>query len=368
MLMQHNNTQIKFDSLAAYRTPSVGKSGLTSLVILILMGLLFLIFVPMMSANSGATGGSLVAPVASLIICALLVIVVVFFVRLHELKKNNEQSLQAFATQNNFQYTPIVKDPQLSGSLFSVGDTRRAVNIISGALNGYGFRTYEYYYETGSGKRRATHDAMVFEITLPRVVPQFVIDSEIEDVIPVAYEKSQKIELEGDFHKYFDLYAPDTYGVTALTLLAPDTMAVLMEHAVLCDVEIVQSSLYFYWPQPVANRQQYETIFATASAVLGKIGEKLSRADIYATPSQASVHASPAGQGVRLKQSKWPIVTTVGFVILYVATQLLDDLPFNGWLVGIIAMGWIGTFVYIAANVTRTAQLKKEYLKNYRRS
>ncbi len=66
-----------------------------------------------------------------------------------------------------------------------------------------------------------------------------IIDSLVEEgngnssTLPIIFDRSQRLVLEGDFYKYFMLYAPDTYGITALTIIAPDAMEILMRHATL---------------------------------------------------------------------------------------------------------------------------------------
>jgi hypothetical protein len=206
---------------------------------------------------------------------------------------------------------------------------------------------------------------MVFEIKLPRVLPQFVIDSQIEAVLPILFDKSQKIELEGDFHKYFDLYAPDTYGVSALTLLAPDVMEVLLEYAARCDIEVVQDKLLFYWGLTDLNRQQYEQAFITANAVVKKLGDKLTKADIFSTTAQAKVHANPIGSGVRLKRSKVSILVILG-IVLYVGAKILEHTQFAALGIAGVALLWVVFIGWIVISVFRQARLKQEYSNRYK--
>lgn len=325
-----------------------------------IIGLLASTIVPALALGSHSSVG---VAIVLVITGVLLVLALVRYNRVH---KQNKAALTAFAAQNNMAYQPKNGDIDTSGALFSEGHSRRVIDELSGIINELPFRSYAYYYTTGSGKNQQTHDAMVMEITLPRVVPQFVIDSQIESVVPLSFDKSQKIELEGDFHKYFDLYAPDTYGVSALTLLAPDTMEVLMQHAALCDIEIVQNKLFFYWPVPAGNREQYEQLFTTAQAVLGKIGKKLATGNIYGTQSQAQIHAQPNGQGVRLRQSKAGIIMVSVIVLLYIAAQFAGETPFSGIAAVFILLFWGVFFIWIIASGAKQARLKREYLNRYK--
>lgn len=282
--------------------------------------------------------------------------------------RQNQAVLAKFAAMNDMTYQTSDRNISLNGTIFEEGHDKKRKNIFNGVLNGLPFQAYAYYYTTGSGKNSRTHDTMVFEITLSRVLPQFVIDSQLEAVVPIVFDKSQKIELEGDFHKYFDLYAPDTYGISALTVLAPDAMETLMEKAVLCDIEVIQNKLFFYFPAPPIKRTQYETMFSTVETVLNKLGKKLNQDDIFATPSQAKVHAFASNSGVRLKRTKVGLVVGSVFV-LYFASQIILGATNRGGLNAIIiSIFWLGLVGWILTSVYKQTKLKKEYMERYNKN
>lgn len=355
--MSANTQDIQFESLDTFKLPSLRLSTLGVLGIVFVFGVITLLFLPVLHVGDGSL-------FVTVIVICMVAAATVAIMKNNAIKRRNEDALRAFAAANGMSYLAGSKEIDTVGSLFGIGDTRSRGHILAGSLEGLPFMSYEYFYYTGSGKNRTQHDAMVVEFTLPRVLPQFVIDSQLEDVIPVSFDKSQKIELEGDFHKYFDLYAPDTYGVSALTLLAPDTMEVLMEHAALCDIEVVQNKLFFYWPVPAGSRGQYEKLFGTARAVLQKLGSKLTKDDIYGTQSQAQIHAQPNSQGVRLKQSKIGLFV-VGIFILYIVMQFVRGThfaPLGGLFMGLFWVGIVGWAVFASIKQTR---LKQEYLQRY---
>lgn len=298
------------------------------------------------------------------VVVGLVLFLIQFIKKNKQLQREYDAKMSQFAQDNHFKYLHggVTVGP---GTLFTVGGSKVSRGSFAGTLEALPFCVYSYQYETGGGKNRTTHDAMVMELTLPRVLPQFVIDSEIERVLPISFDKSQKIELEGDFHKYFDFYAPDKYGVTALTLLAPDVMDVLLERAALCDIEIVQNRLYFYWPVPARTAEQFQDIFETAQAVIKKLGTKLTKDDIYGTKSQAAVNAAPNSSGVRLKRSGIGIVTVV-LVVGYFVAELFNGLigPIGGLFVAVF---WIGFIVYALGTLVKQGRLRKKYMSRYKR-
>lgn len=284
-----------------------------------------------------AVGLSLaIAQSAMLSLAVLLVgagIVVKVYLDNKRALKNNQEALAEFAMANNMIYTPMIGDglDGAPGTLFMQGHTKKGSNAFTGKLGEWPFTIFRYDYVTGSGKSTRSYDATVIKIELPRSMPHMVIDSLMEEdmhsgsVLPIVFDKAQKIELEGDFYKYFSLYAPDTYGVSALTVIAPDAMQTLMEHAALCDIEIIDSKLYFYWPNVASTRQDYERVFSTVTAVLGELGKKLTKGDIYSNASQAQVHSSSNNQGVRLKRQNFKLATLL-FGVLYVGGQILSEM------------------------------------------
>ncbi len=247
------------------------------------------------------------------------------------LEAKNTKVLEEFAHNNGFTFGSYksTSSEHNIGSIFQHGHNTRIENCITGKLPGADlpFNLYTYYYSIGSGRTEMEYDLQIMELELPRKLPQMVIDSTIEvgngnmSTLPIDFDASQKIELEGDFHKYFDLYAPDKYGISLLTIVAPDVMEVLLGFAANCDVEIVGNRLYIYWPIPPKNKEKYEQIFNTAQEILAKTQTKLIAADIFSTKAQALLATTPSSENVYLarsifrKYAKW--IAIAAFVSSY---------------------------------------------------
>lgn len=252
--------------------------------------------------------------------------------------QTRQQVLQNFADINNLTFNSIYNNAAAEhGSLFSHGHSQRGNNVLIGKLGELPYALYHYRYITGSGKHQTSHDLTVMSFTLPRFLPHMVIDSLVEpgasssSALPITFNSSQRLTLEGDFSEYFALYAPEKYSISALSIIAPDVMMTLMEHAALCDIEIVGNKLYFYWPLVADSKESYEKIYATAEAILEEIEHKLSRANIYATQEHAQIHSSanPEG-GVRLKQTVWlstTVLSVLGFVLYILLFTVGPYLP-----------------------------------------
>mgnify|MGYP000123047919 CR=1 FL=1 len=301
--------------------------------------------------------------ILSFIVCAFMI-----FVEINRANKQLSKSTQEFSLANNFTYIQKENSRDVyPGSVLKKHSLLKFKEIITGTRFGLKFKTYIYVYIVGSGRRSRTVDLQVFEITLPRVLPHMVIDSLVESgngqgsTLPIYFDKSQKIELEGDFNKYFAVYAPDKYGISALSVIAPDVMDVLLRHAALCDIEIIDNKLYFYWPDPAQSKTQFETYFNTVDEVMYEIGQKLVSSNIFANASQKQVHSQPSGQGVHLKPSMLKISIGTVIVLLIYILNISSDFAPKEWSQFIIGIFLI--LVLIVAILPILQQNKKERLR-----
>ncbi len=179
-----------------------------------------------------------------------------------------QQAIQKFASDNGYEF--YSKKPELvqynwrdykklPSHLGMVGPTasKDAYNVIQGNYMGYPFTMYLMWDNIINGKyysrySRATEDQKieyikqqttgVIRLALPKVFPQIVLDSNKNDdgawsSIRTEFSQSQKLQLEGDFSQYFDLYIPSGLQINALSVLAPNMMQILKNHSGLFDVE-----------------------------------------------------------------------------------------------------------------------------------
>ncbi len=185
--------------------------------------------------------------------------------------------LQRFATANGWRYDPIVLRPQLPGALFQSGVRTQARDL----LRGDGRPTVGGYRWTPAPERSNREQRWSFvELPLPAPLPHIVLDARGNDSLlrgglPVDYERSQRLRLEGDFDRYFTLHCPVGYEADALYLFTPDVMARFIDHAAVLDVEIIDDRLFLY-----ARRDLVSTDPATwiwLASVIDALTEKVDR-------------------------------------------------------------------------------------------
>lgn len=96
----------------------------------------------------------------------------------------------------------------------------------------------------------------VIAVQLHKIFPQIVLDSNKNDkwfikTNSAAIDNSQKINLEANFSKYFDFYAPKGVNANSLSVLAPNFMQMLIDSSATFDVEFFGDKMYITTQDPL---------------------------------------------------------------------------------------------------------------------
>ena len=234
---------------------------------------------------------------------------------------NNQIVLSEFAAQNNLSFSAggALSNPDEVGSIFKHGYSKWCTNIISGTSHELPFYLFNYQYTTGQGKSRTTYRLAVMSVELPHSMPQLVIDSLVEEgvrqtsTLPITFDSSQKISLEGDFSQFFAVYAPKNHGIDALTVLAPDVMQTLLTKNAFCDMEIIGKRIYFYWPLTLEKRKDYEEILPAFEAVMNQIAAPI----LNMQPTEIASAIQTADASRPLLKERSPLGIIIGMIVLY---------------------------------------------------
>jgi len=185
--------------------------------------------------------------------------------------------LSRFAEANGMTYYPLTLNPNYGGMIFSIGDGRNSHDQLI-SMSGKAFEIANYSYVIGSGKSRRIIEKGYIRVQLDRNLPHMVLDSVSNNTnlfglslsnLPVSFDKNQRLSLEGNFDKYFTLYAPADYEQDALYVFTPDLMALFIDSINGFDAEIVDNYLYIYSNHPfnLTNQAELERIFRIIDTV-----------------------------------------------------------------------------------------------------
>ena len=170
----------------------------------------------------------------------LIVFVIMNYIRtLEETKKN----FATFASMHGLAYLGKA-DPRYAGML--PGYVQHLVEGTDSKI-GKQVQLFHFDYTTGSGKNQRTYYRTVIAIRINPTKAHIFLNSRINDATEqINLSRSERYAAEGTFAKYFDIYSPKSTTLSALSIFAPDTMALVMADYGFYDIEIVDDILYLY--------------------------------------------------------------------------------------------------------------------------
>jgi hypothetical protein len=190
-------------------------------------------------------------------------------------------------------------------------------------------------------------------VTLPAALPHLVLDATSNDGIvsdlPGKVDRVQRLSLEGDFDRWFQLYAPVKYRSDALYFLTPDVMAALIDTASGYNVEIIDDTLVLFAPSAAnfTTSGPWESIHAILGDVVSRIAASARRYRDERVPGQ---QVAPVISSIRAALDHpdvpWvaprPLIGPDG-------RRLGMRVRHNGFVSVAGAIGWLGllTFLYV---------------------
>jgi hypothetical protein len=158
-----------------------------------------------------------------------------------------------FADANGLSYAPVAAGINYPGIIFAAPERGTRFDVFT-VKSGRRIQFGNYRRSRSSFEGAAVRWGYLM-IELDRRLPHMVLISKggrRQGPVPlgVKFQRSQAMSLEGDFDRYFTLYAPREYERDALYVFTPDLMALLIDRVAQFDVEIVDNWLFFYSRQP----------------------------------------------------------------------------------------------------------------------
>jgi len=198
---------------------------------------------------------------------------------------------------------------------------------------------------TGEGKGKEHHEWGYVAVRLPVALPHIVLDAKGNNglgrrKLPIAFERSQRLRLEGDFDRFFELYCPDGYETDALYLFTPDVMAGFIDTTAELDVEIVDDHLFLYSRRDLSTLDPatWRWLFSVVDALTGQVArwerwrdERLGSTHVTRSPADGApvIHRPPPGvakQGRRLtRRVEWFWIAAGLLMFLFGVYSMIED-------------------------------------------
>lgn len=305
-------------------TPNGINRNLLSIVVILVATFVVGIAVSIPGMSGSNSGGV----IGFVLVAGFIGLMIAGGVMLYSYTKKRTAAIQAFMQTNGLTYQQKVSSPH-PGVFFLVGHDQRILERAVIPTSGSPIEIGNYRYVTGSGKNRSETRLGYMRLTLPRPVPHMMLDSRANNLfgrisnIPGSFNRNQVLSLEGDFDKYFTLYAPQQYERDALYIFTPDVIATLIDHAADYDVEVIDDSMFIYSRRTFnfASQAEWEKLFTIASSLSPEFEKQTYRYTDDRVP-QARTHTVGVG-GKRLKRGfAWSSL----FVFVIIGLQVLPNL------------------------------------------
>lgn len=334
------------------------RHGIT--IFLVLIGALFVIYFCLISSIAIAIKiflGSLVIPM----VITLLLILKEFS---HNTKRISDRKL-LFATQNNMHLEKNITNIPHQGVVFKAGRDKKIIERFIVTTESSPIEVGNYRYTIGSGRNSETVNTGYIRTTLSRTLPHMLLDARANNRgwasnLPTTLKNNQILSLEGNFDKYFTLYAPKQYERDALYVFTPDVMAALIDHASNYDIEIIDNNLFIYSNVGFAlsketTWQQILSLIATLHPDLHKQTHYYADERVY--DRQQDIVMQP---GKRLKSGLHipaTLIYPLGIALILFAPILVDFMGATREL-SVVITGFL-TFVLLAWILGRDILFKK---------
>lgn len=234
-------------------------------------------------------------------------------------RKKQLERLQRFADANG---ATLIHDTAVTGYGGLIFDNGRSRQMQESIRFKDGIEVGNYNFTTGSGKNSRVHTFAFVRVPLSRELPHMVLDARkgnfLGSNLPDTFDRSQRLQLEGDFNKYFDVYVPKQYETDALYVFTPDVMQALVDYAGALDVEIVGKELYIYRsiPLDISSELQLKSFLGIVDVLSKEITTQTNRYADERGVLQADGTRSVAAEGTRLKSGvNWIVVLIAGWII-----------------------------------------------------
>lgn len=260
------------------RAGAVGAPGGAPTVLLLgglslaYLGIAAAVALYLLPVGFGLQGSVLLATQSAVLLAgALLVGTTAARIRRHQ---RRQAVLADLASGFGWTYRVDVGDRMWGGSVDEQIDRRNrtSTDLIDARDTEVPFDSVERTFVVGDGEGATMHTVRAVRIPLPSEVARIALRSRrgagALSLLPRRPRGRTELRLEGNFSDVFEVSVPPGYEMSALYVLTPDLMAVLLDTSADLDLEVVDSTLHVYFPALDLTRPEELGRFLTAIAVL----------------------------------------------------------------------------------------------------
>lgn len=266
--------------------------------------------------------------------------------------------VRSFAKQNKIRLLEQVSFPGYEGVIFGYGYNRQIIcAYVLPGRNDIEIGNYEY--QASAAGKNSLHQFGYIKIQLPRKLPHILLNSKLDDELlegslPIKYDNSQRIELEGNFNEFYTVYAPTEYHRDVFYIFTPDVMEALTKLSKPYNIEIVDDTLYLYLLGSFRLDEEHEIreIIGASRTISNEIIHQTKRyKDTNSTDDRAVDTIAPAGRILTPARLQMPIYVLVASIVLmcipvYTIAQSIGDVNAIGLVILALSIFTAADLIY----------------------
>jgi hypothetical protein len=150
-----------------------------------------------------------------------------------------------FAEVNNFKVQPRLEVTAIvPPTMVKAGNSRTNSEGVSGMVGQTAFDIFWFEFTIGSGKNSHSFSTTIIRLDINAQLPYLFLRAKKGLTEGDTSSLKEKLKLEGDFNKFFTVYAEQNSEVDDLVILTPDVMQFLISQDPEYNIEFYTSSLY----------------------------------------------------------------------------------------------------------------------------
>ncbi|CAN5167302.1 hypothetical protein BH09ACT6_BH09ACT6_11010 [soil metagenome] len=230
-----------------------------------------------------------------------------------QVRRRREDRLRALAASNGLDYSPISEWLEAS-ALINGAANRRIIDEFCGTDAAGTVRLGTLSFNVERASVQITESWSFLAQTVPGApLPHILLLSQNESgrSLPASLDPRQKMLLEGDFPKYFDIYCSPGAERDALYILTPDLMASLADNAGFSSLEIIDNTVLFFTPgrfdpeDPAQWRRSLRMLSSVGADTLKRV-RRFNRSQ-YSNSTRTQQHQPDSASSARKR-----LVTSLG--------------------------------------------------------
>ncbi len=191
-------------------------------------------------------------------------------------QKAEDAFFEQFALANNFSFQKKGLPLDFNGSLCFVGHSQIGRDLVSGEFQDIPFALLNYQYTVGSGKNSHTYIYTAFRLDFPSSLPPIFLKPKYcyfggSMFGNISDEAKQKLNLEGNFNDYFDLWTKHDYEIETLQLFTPDFMQKIQDTWNKFSIEFKDNQIYVYHGHMITKDEELESMYQLIQYLVNKI-------------------------------------------------------------------------------------------------